>query len=169
LDHHNIFFPRDIGLNLSRIFEGGSVAEDPSFYIHVPTVTDPSLAPPCKDIVYVLVPVPNLEATPASELNEERLRASVFERVRAATGIDLAGQVEIEHKFFPGDFIKRYNIRNGATFGLAHNLMQSAFLRPANFDRKWEGLYYVGASTQPGGGLPPVLAGSRIVADLITG
>ena len=75
----------------------------------------------------------------------------------------------MEHKFYPSDFIKSYNIKYGATFGLSHNLMQSAFFRPKNYDSRIKNIYYVGASTQPGGGLPPVLAGSKIVADLILG
>ena len=65
------------------------------------------------------------------------------------------------------DFISRYNIKNGATFSLAHNLMQSAFFRPANFDRKIKGLYFVVAIAQPAGGVSVVIAGSRIVAGLI--
>ena len=84
-------------------------------------------------------------------------------------GIILEDLIEVEHRFYPQDFIRRYNIKYGATFGLAHNLMQSAFFRPANFHKKIRDLYFVGASSQPGGGLPVVIAGSRIVADLITG
>ena len=74
----------------------------------------------------------------------------------------------MEHAFYPEDFVSYYNIKYGATFGLAHNLMQSAFFRPANSDRQAKNIFYVGASTQPGGGLPVVIASSRIVADLIT-
>ena len=75
----------------------------------------------------------------------------------------------MESRFYPQDFTCRYNIKHGATFGLAHNLMQSAFLRPANIDSRLKGLYFVGASTQPGGGLPVVIASSKIVADNILG
>lgn len=166
--HHNLFFADKLDRNLSRIFSSGEVSSDSSFYLHVPTVTDPALAPAGKDIFYILVPVPNLAiAKDDFDGHEAALRKAVFDRINRAYGIDLEELIEVEHAFYPGDFLDRYNILNGATFGLAHNLMQSAFFRPANFDARIKGLYYVGASTQPGGGLPVVIAGSRIVSELI--
>jgi phytoene desaturase len=167
LAHHNLFFAADLRKNLEEIFHSRRVSSDPSFYVHVPTVTDPALAPEGKDILYVLVPVPNLEGEIDLESREDAIRKVVFEKISQVSGERVEDLIEVEHRFFPEDFITRYNIRYGATFGLAHTLTQSAFLRPANFDSKVKGLFYVGASTQPGGGLPPVLAGSRIVADLM--
>jgi phytoene desaturase len=168
LAHHNLFFANDLNRNLEEIFKIGVIPDDPSFYVHVPTVTDPSLAPAGKDIFYILVPVPNLKTTRDNmKQKEEGLRRFVFEKINRVIGIDLEQLIEVEHRFYPEDFLTRYNIKNGATFGLAHNLMQSAFFRPANIDPKIKNLYYVGASTQPGGGLPVVIASSRIVADLI--
>ncbi|MDD5155520.1 MAG: phytoene desaturase family protein [Candidatus Omnitrophica bacterium] len=166
--HHNLFFSADLKKNLSQIFHENVIPEDPSFYVHVPTVTDASLAPQGKEIFYILVPVPNL-TRPQEDLfrKEDRLRRTVFDRINRVLGADIEDLVETEHRFYPQDFISRYNIKYAATFGLAHNLMQSAFLRPANFDRKIKGLYFAGASTQPGGGLPVVIASSKIVADMI--
>ena len=168
--HHNLFFAQDLKRNLNQIFKDKIIPDDPSFYVHVPTVTDSSLAPMGKEIFYILVPVANLENNKEDILEyEERLRRFVFDKISARLGSRLEDLIEVEHRFYPKDFIGRYNIKYGATFGLAHNLMQSAFFRPPNFDHKIKGLYFVGASTQPGGGLPVVIAGSRIVADLITG
>jgi phytoene desaturase len=168
LAHHNLFFAQDLRNNLSQIFKENLIPEDLSFYVHVPTVTDASLAPEGKEIFYILVPVPNLK-NPREYFyaKEERLRKAVFGRINETLGIDLEDLIEVEHRFYPQDFISQYNIKYGATFGLAHNLTQSAFFRPANFDPRIKGLYFTGASTQPGGGLPVVLASSRIVADLI--
>lgn len=167
-EHHNLFFARDLYRNLDEIFNHKRVSVDPSFYVHAPTVTDPGLAPAGKEIFYILVPVPNLDNCKEDfSAREGQLRRTVFDRINRAFGIRLEDLIEVEHRFYPQDFTSRYNIPYGATFGLAHNLMQSAFLRPANFDRRIRGLYYTGASTQPGGGLPVVLASSRIVADLI--
>ena len=169
LEHHNLFFASDLRKNLQQIFKDYLVPPDPSFYIHVPTRTDPSLAPEGRDIAYILVPVPNLYNGKVDfKQNEERLRKVVFERVKKTLNINLENLIEVEHSFYPQDFVDRYNIKYGATFGLAHTLLQSAFFRPPNFDYKIRNLYFVGASTQPGGGLPPVIASSRIVADLIT-
>ena len=168
LAHHNLFFSKDLNKNLDQIFKDKLIPEDPSFYAHVPTVTDPSLAPSGKDILYLLIPVANLTNSGDDLLkHENRIRKLVFDKINNFCGCNLDELIETEHRFYPRDFISRYNIKYGATFGLAHNLTQSAFFRPANFDPKIKNLYYVGASTQPGGGLPVVIAGSRIVADLI--
>jgi phytoene desaturase len=166
--HHNLFFASDLRVNLDDIFNNGKVSDDPSFYVHVPTVTDESLAPLGKEIFYILVPVPNLLKSRENFMEiEEQLREKVFSKINQRLGINLEELIEVEHRFFPEDFIRYYNIKFGATFGLAHNLMQSAFFRPANFDKKLRNIYFVGASTQPGGGLPVVIASSRIVADLM--
>jgi phytoene desaturase len=167
-EHHNLFFSADLDKNLREIFNDGVISSDPSFYVHVPTATDQSLAPSGKDIFYILVPVANLAKSKESILEKEAMvRKVVFAKINKALNINLEDLIEVEHRFYPDDFIKRYNIKYGATFGLAHNLMQSAFFRPANFDRKLKNIYFTGASTQPGGGLPVVIASSRIVADLI--
>jgi phytoene desaturase len=166
--HHNLFFASDLDKNLANIFNRGIINEDLSFYLHVPTVTDESLAPAGKEIFYILVPVPNLAKSKDNIFEKEALiREAVFKKINNTFGINLDDLIEVEHKFYPKDFIQEYNIKYGATFGLAHNLMQSAFFRPANFDLKLKNIYFVGASTQPGGGLPVVIASSRIVTDLI--
>ena len=170
LAHHNLFFSSDVIKNLNQIFRDKVMPDDPSFYMHVPTVTDPSLAPEGKDIFYILIPVPNLKNQREDMSGHEaRLRKIVFEKINRTAGITTEDLIEVEHRFLPQDFISRYNIRYGATFGLSHTLKQSAFFRPPNFDSQIKGLYFVGASTQPGGGLPVVIAGSRIVADLMSG
>jgi phytoene desaturase len=169
LDHHNLFFANDLRKNLREIFDENKTPQDPSFYVHVPTVTDPSLAPEGKDIAYILIPVSNLKGVQESFSSFEGfLKKNVFERMNFVTGQKIEDMIEVEHHFYPEDFITRYNIKYAATFGLAHNLMQSAFFRPANQDAQDNNIYYVGASTQPGGGLPVVIAGSKIVADMIT-
>ncbi|MFH1363384.1 MAG: phytoene desaturase family protein [Candidatus Omnitrophota bacterium] len=170
LEHHNLFFARDLPQNLKNIFEGKGFSDDFSFYVHVPTVTDTSLAPEGKDILYLLIPVPNLKVFQGRfKPYEQRIREVVLAKLKAYCGLDLEELIEVEHKFYPEDFISRYNVQYGATFGLAHTLGQSAFFRPANQDSRMKNIYFVGASTQPGGGLPPVIASSRIVSDLISG
>jgi len=169
LSHHNLLFAQDLKKNVQQIFTDKIIPDDPSIYIHVPTVTDPSLAPAGRDLVYLLVPVPNLE-NPKEDFyqHEKRFRKIVFEKIYRMTGINLEDLIEVEHTFYPQDFTTRYNLLHGATFGLSHTLMQSAFFRPSNIDPDLPGLYYAGGSTQPGGGLPVVIASSRIVADLVS-
>lgn len=168
LEHHNLFFARDLRKNISDIFGPGEVPYDPSFYVHVPTLTDPSLAPEGKDILYVLIPVANLcGKTVRPGKDAESLRAMTVEAMNRITGENIEDLIETEHRFYPEDFVTRYNILNGATFGLAHSLMQSAFFRPPNYEPGIRGVYYAGASTQPGGGLPVVLASSSAAVKLI--
>ena len=169
-EHHNLFFAEDLRKNLNNIFKDKIISKDFSFYIHVPTRTDSSLAPEGKDILYILIPVPNLKGSKGEfKEYEDAIRKVIIKKINSLSGIDIEKLIELEHKFYPEDFIKRYNVEYGATFGLAHTFMQSAFFRPANYSPNLGNLYFVGASTQPGGGLPPVLASSRIVADLVTG
>jgi phytoene desaturase len=170
LEHHNLFFSRNLENNLDEIFELKKIPTDPSFYVHIPTKTDPSLAPEGKDLVYILIPVANLDGC-RDDINghKARLRKIVFDKINGICGINLEDEIEVESDFKPQDFVNRYNVHNAATFGLSHILKQSAFFRPYNKDVKVKDLYYVGCSTQPGEGLPPVIASSRIVADMITG
>lgn len=168
LSHHNLFFANNLQKNLNNIFNTGKISDDFSFYVHVPTVTDHSLAPNGKDILYALIPVPNLKKNNV-DFNEyeNNVRKVIFNKLSSICEDKIENLIEVEHKFYPKDFKSRYNIEYGATFGLAHTFMQSAFFRPANIDSQMRNLYYVGASTQPGGGLPPVIASSKIVTDLI--
>ncbi|RJP28080.1 MAG: phytoene desaturase [Candidatus Omnitrophota bacterium] len=169
LTHHNLFLSGDLRKNLTQIFKDKSVPDEPSFYVHVPTVTDHSLAPKGSDILYVLVPVSNLSGKEGriDQSQEQRIKEFVFQKINEVCREKIEDYIEVELKFYPEDFIGRYNIKYGATFGLAHNFMQSAFFRPNNHDTRIKNLYYVGASTQPGGGLPVVIASSKIVSDLI--
>ena len=168
LEHHNVFFAKDLKHNLKWIFDKTDELPDISFYIYIPTTTDDTLSPKGKDIVYILVPVPNLsQIVYEKSYFQEKIRETVFNRINEIIKTDIRKMIEVEHGFFPQDFIQNYNLPYGSAFGLAHTLLQSAFFRPPNQDRRHKNLFYVGASTQPGGGLPPVIAGSRIVADML--
>ncbi|MFA5199450.1 MAG: phytoene desaturase family protein [Candidatus Omnitrophota bacterium] len=166
--HYNLFFSKDPTRNLEEIFESGFHPADPTFYAYLPTLTDPYLAPTGKDILHLMIPVPNLK-NDRSDLkdHESRLRMQAFDKINKVCSCNLEEYIEAEHRFYPEDFIGRYNIKFGASFGLAHNLTQSGFWRPSNSDPWIKNLYYCGASTQPAGGLSLVIAGSKIVADLI--
>ncbi|MBN3040401.1 MAG: phytoene desaturase [Candidatus Omnitrophica bacterium] len=168
-EHHNLFLCSDLKANLEDIFSDRIDENNFSFYLHVPTVTDRSLAPENKDIFYILIPTCNLNKFKGDFSRfEDKLKQAVLKRLNKFYGRNFQELIEVEHRFYPRDFVDRYNIMHGATFGLSHTFRQSAFFRPANFDRDNKNLYYVGASTQPGGGLPPVIASSKIVADLIS-
>lgn len=168
-EHHNIFFARDYQKNIEEIFVSQKLPEDPSFYIQNVSVTDPSLAPPGKSAIYVLVPVPNNSSGLDWEQEKTRYRNLIIEKIKSQTEMsDLEEQIEVERVITPGDWEKRYGVFNGAVFNLAHTLSQMLYLRPHNEFEDTDGLYLVGGGTHPGSGLPTIVESGRIAADLIT-
>lgn len=161
--HHTILLgPRYRDL-LRDIFARKILAPDFSLYLHRPTATDPSLAPPGCDTFYVLSPVPNLAGSTDWAAQAEPYRAEIA-RVLGATMLpDLERHIVTSHIATPLDFASRYRSVLGAGFGLEPVLRQSAWLRPHNRSNQVEGLYLVGAGTHPGAGLPGVLSSARVL------
>jgi phytoene desaturase len=165
--HHNVLLARNFKKNLDEIFYLGKQPLDPSFYVYVPTKTDPSLAPKGKQVMYVLVPVPNLQATINWPRAIGTIRRKVQARIKREFGIDLAGKVESESVFTPQDFKDKFNLHVGSAFGLSHTFFQSGSFRPSNKSSDIENLYFVGASTYPGGGIPMVTLSAKLVVERI--
>lgn len=165
--HHNVFFGKDYQGSFDDIFDRFRVPEDPSFYVNVPSRTDPSLAPAGKDGLYVLVPVPHQH--PGIDWKEEgpRVRAKVLARLAELGLRDLEQQIEYERVFTPDDWAGTFNLARGSAFGLAQNFFQVGPFRPANQDKQVRNLFFVGASTQPGTGLPTVLISARLATERV--
>lgn len=167
IPHHSIMLgPRYEGL-LDDIFRHGHLADDFSLYLHRPTATDPSLAPPGCDAFYVLSPVPHL----GSGDDWARLASSYRDRIvryleeRYLPG--LSRHIVTEHWIDPIHFRDTLNSHLGSAFSVAPVLRQSAWFRPHNRSEDVPNLYFVGAGTHPGAGMPGVLSSARIAADLI--
>jgi phytoene desaturase len=162
-EHHTILLgPRYKGL-LTDIFRGKSLAEDMSLYLHRPTATDPSLAPPGCDAFYVLSPVPHLDADIDWKTQAEPYRQAIERRLSETLLPGLQGEIATSLVTTPQDFHDRYRSLKGAAFSLAPTLLQSAWFRPNNRSEDVKGLYLVGAGTQPGAGVPGVLSSARIL------
>ncbi len=165
--HHTVMFgPRYRGL-LDDIFHGKTLPEDFSLYLHAPTVTDPSLAPPGCGTYYVLSPVPHLGNAPidweqAGPKYAERILESL-ERVMP----DLRSHVRTKRWTTPSDFQRDLVAYQGSAFSLAPKLTQSAWFRPHNKDPKIPGLYIVGAGTHPGAGVPGVVGSAKATASVV--
>jgi phytoene desaturase len=181
LAHHNMLFARDQRSALRRVFpsrfpgipmpahrEGVPLADDMFLYVHVPTRTDPSVAPPGCEALYVLVATPALP-TPAPDPREEqgRVRAAVLDVLEMKYLPGLSGHIVVEHAIGPEHFRDVLNSPQGAAFSLQPTLFQSGWFRPHNRSRAVRGLYLVGAGTHPGAGVPAVLASGKIAAELI--
>lgn len=161
--HHTILLgPRYRGL-LEDIFEKKVLAEDFSLYLHRPTATDPSMAPPGCDTFYVLSPVPHLDAGIEWSRKAEPYRRAI-ERMLGDTILPgLERHVVTSRVLTPEGFLHDYLSLKGAAFGLEPVLWQSAWFRPHNESEELERLYLVGAGTHPGAGLPGVLSSARVL------
>jgi len=165
--HHNVVFGGDYRGAFRDIFERFVVPEDPAFYVNAPAHTDPSMAPEGKDSLYVLVPVPNREAKLDWKVEGPRVREKVLDRLAELGHADLRENIEVERHFTPDDYELTLNLERGSAFGLSHNFFQVGPFRPANVDPNVSNLFFVGASTQPGTGLPMVMLSAKLVAERV--
>lgn len=157
--HHNVFFSLHDQQEF-RFLSAGQLPIDPTIYASVSSVTDAGQAPPDCENWYVLVQTP-----PAIGVDRKLMTASVLNRL-AERGIDLRERIEFTRTLLPADFDARYRAPGGAIYGTSSNGKRAAFARPSNVGPA-HGLYLVGGSTHPGGGLPLVATSARIVADLV--
>ena len=165
--HHTVLFGPRYREMLREIFHGPELPPDFSLYLHQPTVTDPSLAPPGCESFYVLAPVPHLGA---AAIDWERESAGYAERILAALETVLPGlrrEIVVQRVFTPVDFRDQLNAFQGSAFSVAPRLAQSAYFRPHNRDREIPGLYIVGAGTHPGAGVPGVINSAKATARLV--
>lgn len=165
--HHNVLFARDVAANFTAIFQHQTLPEEPSIYVNVASATDPTVAPAGGEAIYVLVPAPCLGRVDWSTAAAP-LREHVVDLLEQRMGLtDLRRHVVFERMFTPEDWRTTYHLDHGSAFGLAHNFLQVGYMRPANRSRRVAGLYFVGASTVPGGGLPMVMLSARLAAERI--
>lgn len=165
--HHTILLGPRYRALLEDIFERKVLAEDFSLYLHRPTATDPSLAPPGCDAFYVLSPVPHLESGVDWSSQAEPYRRRIAQALAATVLPGLDQEVVTSRMLTPQDFQDRLSSYRGAAFGLEPILTQSAWFRPHNRSEEVARLYLVGAGTHPGAGLPGVLSSARVLDDIV--
>jgi phytoene desaturase len=169
LAHHTLFLSGDYKASSDRIFHDHTLPERPSFYIHVPNRTDPAAAPEGCENLMVLVPVGCLyeELDQDFEALRARAKETVCERLAKLGITDLEAHIKHEVSYTPHDWRELYNLARGATFGLKHNIMQLGYLRPQNRHGRYKNLYFCGASTHPGTGVPIAFLGAGLVEERI--
>ena len=167
LAHHTILFgPRYRGL-LKDIFHGNTLPDDFSLYLHAPTVSDESLAPPGGEAFYVLSPVPHLGQ---AEIDWESVAPRYGDAILEALEKHLPGlreSIVTRRHFTPNDFCGQLNAYQGSAFSVTPKLTQSAYFRPHNKSEHIPGLYIVGGGTHPGAGVPGVLNTAKATAGII--
>jgi len=170
IQHHNIFLGGDYKASFDQIFKEHSLPVSPSFYVHAPARTDPAAAPAGQDTLYVLVPVGHLSPRGKQDWKAitDEARIAVFARLEKDLGItDLREHIKFETAYTPLDWKSRFNLDKGAAFGLSHNFWQVGYLRPQNRHNLYKNLYFAGASTHPGTGLPIVLLSAKLTTERI--
>jgi phytoene desaturase len=165
--HHTILLGPRYQALLADIFRHKRLAADFSLYLHRPTATDPSLAPPGCDAFYVLSPVPHLGSGTDWEAQAEPYRRAIMAALSATLLPGLEDALVTSRVTTPLDFQDKLLSVNGAAFGLEPVLTQSAWFRPHNRSEEVDGLYLVGAGTHPGAGLPGVLCSARILDKVV--
>ena len=166
--HHNVLFgPRYKGL-LDDIFKNGKLADDFSLYLHVPSLTDPSLAPEGHECFYVLSPVPHLGKSDIDwNVEGPKYADKILSYMEEKYLPDLKENLVTTKIFTPNDFVTDLNSYQGSAFSLEPKLTQSAFFRLHNKDSNIKGLYFVGAGTHPGAGVPGVVNSGKATAGLV--
>ena len=169
IPHHVIMFgPRYAGL-LKDIYDHGVLAEDFSLYLHHPTVTDPSLAPPGCSTFYVLCPVPHMGQLPVDwdgHVGEE-LKERILDEIQRRFIPDIRSRLRTCFYYAPTDFSRDLAAHHGSAFSLEPILTQSAWFRVHNRDDKISNLYFTGAGTHPGAGVPGVVGSAKATAALM--
>jgi phytoene desaturase len=167
LAHHNIILgPRYKGL-LDDIFHNKKVADDFSLYLHMPTITDSTIAPEGHEGFYVLSPVPHLDSGTDWTEFAPKYRDAIMNFLEENYLPGLQENLVAEHYIDPLHFQNTLNSLKGSAFSVEPILTQSAWFRPHNKSEDVDGLYFVGAGTHPGAGLPGVLSSSIIADNLI--
>lgn len=169
LGHHTIYLPSDYRAAFDQLNRGTGVPAEPAFYVAAPGAADPDVADGGSSPVFVLVPVPLLSRLGRLDwaAARDRIRQFVLRRVRDS-GVSLApSEILAERILTPEDWRRRFGLFDGSAFGAAHTLDQMGPFRPRNYSRRFRGLYFTGASTTPGTGMPMVVLSGKLVAERI--
>jgi phytoene desaturase len=170
LFHHNVFLAdHRYRASFDNIFKDLTLPEEPSFYVCAPTRTDPSFAPADGDSLMVLVPVGHIDESSPQDWQalQQRARTVVIDRLAKIGVKDLENRIVSETHWGPTYYQNSLNLAKGAAFGLSHNFMQVGYLRPHNRHAKYKNLFFAGASTHPGTGLPIVLLSAKLTVERI--
>ncbi len=163
--HHTLFLDEDWGANFDEIFDSDEPRwpKNPSYYVNVPSKTDPGLAPEGSETLFILVPLaPGLDDT---ERAREKFYNKIMSDLEKKVGENIRDHVVTKRIFAVNDFRDDYNAYKGTALSLVHTLRQTALWRPRHHSKKVDNLYYTGQYTHPGIGVPMTLISAQIVAD----
>jgi phytoene desaturase len=162
IKHHTLFFDADFRQHAINIYKDPKWPQNPSFYVCCPSQTDPYIAPPGHENLFLLMPIaPGLKDSP--ELREQYFHI-MMDRLENQVGEKLISHIDYNRSYCVHDFISDYNAYQGNAYGLANTLMQTAHLKPKIINKKLPNLFYAGQLTVPGPGVPPSIISGKIAA-----
>jgi phytoene desaturase len=166
--HHNFIFSRDAEEEFEAIYRRGEPAPDPTCYVCAPARTEPEVAPPGGEALYVLVHTPYLRPGHDWTKMLPDYRKTILEKLAGTAGLaDLEERIVFEHALTPEDIHRRYHVLDGAIYGLASHGRYLGAFKPANRSPDVRGLYLAGGSAHPGPGMPMALMSGWIAADVL--
>lgn len=161
--HHNLFFDQDFARHANEIYENPAWPENPLFYVCATSKTDPTVAPPGHENIFILIPVaPGLKDEPHVR---DRYYDLVIKRLEQLTGDSIRNHVIYKRSYAHNDFIGDYHAFKGNAYGLANTILQTANLKPGILNKKVKNLFYTGQLTVPGPGVPPSLISGQVVGE----
>jgi phytoene desaturase len=164
--HHNYFLRRNFEEYAGKIFKNKIKLDKPYYYVNIQSMHNPNYAPPGKECIFILCPVPDLRYK-ADWSDDQEIADGIIQDLSDRTGFDFKKHTESRMVLNPVSWEKMFGLYRGSGLGLAHDLNQVGGFRPKNKDEKFRNLYYVGASTVPGTGLPMTVISSRLVTERI--
>jgi len=168
LEHHNLLFVDSWKENFTDIYDSKKIPKSASVYVSRTTATDPGTAPKGHENIFVLVPLPTgVNVTPA--VKEKLTKRFIAQLSTSIDAPDLQDRIVTLESFGPRDFKDKFYAWEGTALGMSHLLKQSAMWRIPNTSKKLKNLYYVGASTVPGIGLPMCLISAELVYKRVLG
>lgn len=170
LSHHNIIFSRDYKSYVDEVSENICLPEDPSFYVHNPSLLDETLAPPGHSALYILVPVPNTRCPISWKEVKKYYRDKIIALVKKKCNLShLEEHITMEKIITPQEWEKEYMVYKGAVFNLGHSVDQMLLFRPHNRFEEVKNLFLSGGGTHPGSCLTTIYQSAKIASDLISG
>jgi phytoene desaturase len=168
LTHHTLLVGPDYPGFVRQVTRERRVADGLALYVHAPSRTEPAMAAPGGDSLAILLPVPNLASGEDWSVRGPELRERVLDAMERDFGLEgLRASIAVEHAMTPLDFRRELEAPLGNAFAIEPVLWQSAYFRQPNRDRAVAALYHVGAGTHPGGGIPGVILGAGVTADVV--
>jgi phytoene desaturase len=166
IHHHNYYLGDNFRDYADTIFRSSVAPQKPYYYVNVASKSNPSCAPEGCENLFILCPVPDRRIKPNWD-DADTLVNEIIEDLGNRVGFDIKNNIITKTVYTPIEWEKMFNLYRGSGLGLAHGLNQIGAFRPKNKDEKLNNLYYVGASTVPGTGLPIVVIGSKLVTERI--